>query len=104
MPKNRRIIWSPRAENDFANVLDYLNNIWGKKVANEFIDTLDNKISFIANTPNIYPEYDKKRKIRYCVINKHNTLYYSVNQNSIELLTIYPTAQDPKKLHTILHT
>jgi plasmid stabilization system protein ParE len=36
MPK--QIIWSPLAENDFANILDYLDKNWDRKVASNFID------------------------------------------------------------------
>jgi plasmid stabilization system protein ParE len=36
MPK--QIIWSPLAENDFGNILEYLNQKWGEKVAYQFIE------------------------------------------------------------------
>jgi plasmid stabilization system protein ParE len=40
MPK--QIIWSLLAENDFANILDYLEIKWDRKVASNFIDLTEN--------------------------------------------------------------
>ena len=36
MPKP--IIWSPLSENDFENILDYLDNNFGNKVAFNFVE------------------------------------------------------------------
>jgi plasmid stabilization system protein ParE len=42
MPK--RITWSPLAESDFSNILNYLDQNWEKKVAANFIDLTDSII------------------------------------------------------------
>jgi plasmid stabilization system protein ParE len=42
MPK--QIIWSPLAENDFGNILEYLNAKWGEKVAYQFIEITSNQL------------------------------------------------------------
>jgi plasmid stabilization system protein ParE len=45
------IIWSPLSENDFGNILDYLSNKWGNKVASNFIELTDNLLNQIAINP-----------------------------------------------------
>ena len=49
MPKH--IIWSHLAENDFANILDYLDKNWGHKVATNFIDLTENIVNQISINP-----------------------------------------------------
>jgi len=60
MPK--QIIWSPLAENDFSDILDYLDKKWDKKVASNFIDLAENTINQISNNPKQFPViFNKKR-------------------------------------------
>jgi plasmid stabilization system protein ParE len=96
---NRTIVWSPASEKDFAGILEYLDSRWGIDVTNRFIDKLDGILEHIKRNPGQYPLIFKKLKIRKCVITKHNTLYYRYNQNQIEILRIYDTRQDPRKLN-----
>ena len=39
MPK--KIIWSSLSEKDFSNIMSYLNKEWDAKVANQFIDIIE---------------------------------------------------------------
>ena len=96
MPK--QIIWSPLAENDFANILDYLDKNWDRKVASNFIDMTENVLNQISINPKQFPICYKRRKVRKCVLTKHNTLFYRDTRLSIEILRIYDTRQDPVTL------
>ena len=56
MPKH--ITWSPLAEHDLSNILNYLDQNWEKKVAANFIDLTDsfiNQISIKSKTISIHP-------------------------------------------------
>jgi len=53
MPK--LLIWSPLAENDFKNILEYLYREWNEKVAIQFIDIIDNLLEHISNNPRQFP-------------------------------------------------
>jgi plasmid stabilization system protein ParE len=96
MPK--QIIWSPLAENDFSNILDYLDKNWEKKVADNFIDLIENTVNQISVNPRQFPIIFSKKKIRKCVITKHNTLYYRDSKLNVDILRIYDTRQDPDSL------
>jgi len=96
MPKH--IIWSHLAENDFANILDYLDKNWERKVASNFIDLTENVLNQISINPKQFPICYKKRKVRKCVLTKHNTLFYRDTRTSIQILRIYDTRQDPDTL------
>jgi plasmid stabilization system protein ParE len=73
---HKPVIWSPLSENDFENILDYLDKNWGSKVASNFIDLIENLINQISINPKRFPICYKRKKVRKCVLTKHNTLYY----------------------------
>jgi plasmid stabilization system protein ParE len=95
---HRILIWSPLAEKDFVNILEYLHENWGEKVLENFIEITDESINQIIINPKQFPIIKKKEKIRKCVLTKQNTLFYNFGRQSINILRIYDTRQDPKKL------
>jgi len=96
MPK--QIIWSPLAERDFSNILDYLDKHWERKVTANFLDLTDNFINQISQNPKQFPLIHKRKGIRKCVITKHNTLFYRDKRAKVDILRIYDTRQDPNTL------
>jgi plasmid stabilization system protein ParE len=96
MPK--QIIWSPLSERDFENILEYLYNEWDEKVAIKFIDIIDILIKQISINPKQFPYINKNKKVRKCVITKHNTLFYRDRKEHIDILRIYDTRQNLKNL------
>ena len=92
------IIWSPLAVNDLENLLDYLHQSWNEQVVLRFITEIETLLSNISKHPKQFPLVNKKRKVRKCVVSKHNTLFYRESKNGIELLRIFDTRQNPKKL------
>jgi plasmid stabilization system protein ParE len=96
MPK--RITWSPLAESDLSNILDYLGQNWEKKVTANFIDLTDSFINQISINPKQFPFINKRKGIRKCVLTKHNTLFYRDKRSTVEILRIYDTRQDPNIL------
>lgn len=94
----RQIVWSPASKNDLEKILDYLEAHWGNKIVSVFITKIDNTISLIANTPQIFPVINKELEIRKCVITKQNTLYYRESNQKVEIVRLFDSRQDPKKL------
>jgi plasmid stabilization system protein ParE len=95
---HRQVVWSPSAERDFANILEYLNKNWEEKVTNNFIDLTEEVIIQISVNPRQFPVIYKKEKIRKCVLTKHNSLFYRDSKSRIDILRIYDTRQDPDTL------
>lgn len=95
---SRQIIWSPLAEKDFADILEYLRVKWDKKVALHFVDLVNNIVTHLSANPKQFTLINKKKRIRKCVITKHNTLYYREQKKEIHILRIYDSRQDPDKL------
>jgi plasmid stabilization system protein ParE len=94
----RQVIWSPQSENDFSAILEYLQENWDMMVLMKFIDIVDELINQISLNPKQFPIIQKQKKIRICVITKHNSLYYRERKGSVDILRIYDNRQDPRKL------
>ena len=98
--KNMRkpIKWSSLAEEDFAKLLEYLENRWNNAVCLKFISKLDFCIDLIYKNPNQFPFLNVELQIRKCVVTKQNTLYYRETDARIEILRLYDTRQNPDTL------
>lgn len=96
MPKP--IIWSPLSESDFISILNYLQNNWDDNVVQRFIEITDGILVWISNHPKQFPLIHKKKKVRKCVLTKHNTLYFRERKDCIDILRIFDNRQDPVKL------
>ena len=94
----KQTIWSPLAESDFATILEYLNKNWDAKVAANFIDLTESVIDQISINPKQYPIIFKRKRIRKCVLTKHNSVFYRDSRSQVEILRIYDTRQDPDSL------
>jgi len=95
---SRAVVWSPAAENDFEDILDYLQNNWSDKAINKFIDKVDDYIQLIRKDAKLFPIIHTELQIRKCVVTKQNTLYYRETHSTIEIVRLFDTRQDPKKL------
>ena len=96
MPKE--IIWSRIAEDDLINVTNFLLAKWSKKIADDFIDLLEEFTDQVSNNPECYPMINKKKRIHKCVVTKHNSLYYHEVDNKVEIIRLFDNRQNPKKL------
>ena len=95
---SKHAIWSPAAEEDFEVILYYLQNHWSSRVISKFINKIDDNISLIIEDPKIFPLINDELQIRRCVITKHNTLFYREFNRNVEVVRLFDSRQDPKKL------
>ena len=92
------IIWSPRAVNDFENIIAYLETNWSEKTVREYSERVDKVVSIISKMPYLYPKISRRKNIRKCLVVKQNALYFRVKKKTVTILAIYDTRQNPKKL------
>ncbi|MEO6524479.1 MAG: type II toxin-antitoxin system RelE/ParE family toxin [Mucilaginibacter sp.] len=92
------ILLSPVAEQDYEAVLDYLFNKFGITVMTNFIDRFEKVCDLISQDPEIYPYLNKRKQIRKCVVTKHNIIYFIEFEDTIRVITVFDTRQDPDKL------
>lgn len=93
-----KIYWSPAAEKDLNNTLNYLQENWSKRTLIKFINKVDDLTALIAEDPKLFPLINKDLGIRKCVITRHNTIFYRVSNEKLEIVRLFDTRQHPSKL------
>ena len=94
----KKIKFSLEAKKNTNQIISYLTKEWSESTADKFILNLENKLKFINLFPNLYPPYEEFPNIRKCVLTKHISLYYKINNKDIEVLTLFDTRQHSDKL------
>lgn len=92
------IVWSKDSEDDILKLIDYLLLNWGSKFADDYVKSIEKIIFQISVFPKLYPIIYNKLKIRKCVVSKHNTIYYRGKKGFVEIINIYDTRQNPRKI------
>ena len=92
------IKWSSFANADFANLLEYLEFRWNKKVCTDFIENLDYCVYQIEKNPELFPFINAELQIIKCVVTKHNSIFYRETNSRIEIFRLYDTRQNPEDL------
>lgn len=92
-----RIRWTVHALSELSNTIKYLEDNRTEKELIQLANTVDNTVEIISRHPEIFPVSNEKKKTRKAVIDKNNTIYYRVLQDSIQVLSVFGTKQDPAK-------
>lgn len=92
---NLKVIWSPRAEEDYVENIDYLLDEWTLGVAIDFANETDRVLKIIAESPKAFQRH-KKMKCHIVPITKHITLYYDVKRKEIELIRFWNNYKNPR--------
>ena len=80
------IVWSETALETFFKVIDYLFDNWTDKEMEAFETNVDTLIENLTSFNQICPEA-KLFGYRKCVIDKHNSLVYHIENNILYLVT-----------------
>ncbi len=94
---------SPHAKEDILNIIIHLKGNWGPKVVEEFLQKLVVFYRLILINPKLFGYYNKRQKIRKYVITKHNTIYYRIKKDEVQIITVFDTRQNPAKLKKIIN-
>jgi plasmid stabilization system protein ParE len=89
--------WTDDFEKQFRKIIEYLKVEWSEQAALEFSETFLNLLELINTHPYISVESHKYKSVRRILVTKQNVLYYRVKGNTIYLLELFDTRQDPSK-------
>ncbi len=89
-----KIIWSKKAQYNFDNIQNYLEQFWSPLIAQKFIKDVLRIITLLENNPYL-GKYDPKLKCRVMIISKNVTLHYETTEDYIELISFYNNRQKP---------
>ena len=91
------VIFSDEVFEKLNSIVFYLETNWSKQVAENFLIIFYNRIDNLSFNPKAGMQILNNSSVRKFVITKHNTLYYEIFENRIELLTIFFNPQNPVK-------
>jgi len=81
---------------DYKQIINYLAINWNLKIAEKFIEIVDSKLRLLTKFPFIGIETNNNKTVRSILITKHNRLFYQINNETIEVLNIFDTRQNPE--------
>ncbi len=96
---SRKVIISKTAEKRLNELFKYFLENWSQKVKSDFINKLDSKITLLKKHPESFPESEKQKGLRKCVITKQTTMFYRFNSQQIIIITFFDTRQNPEKIN-----
>jgi hypothetical protein len=94
-----QIHFSPRASFEYGNVMDYVIFNFGMQTASEIEEDFDRLLNQISLNPKMYPLFDKRKKIRRCVISKQTSLYYRISGEYLEIVSFRGNLMNPNKIN-----
>ena len=97
MKSGLKIRWTEEATNNLENIIDYLETNWTQKELKKFFQKFEKQLLLLSLFPEAYPVSLKKKRIHRCVLTKNLTIFYTVKENNLELLSIFDTGQHPSK-------
>lgn len=69
------VVWSPKALDDFHDVIAYLERNWNNQVIKDFVVRTEKVIHLIFQHPQMFRQISDHTSIREAVITKHNLLF-----------------------------
>jgi plasmid stabilization system protein ParE len=90
------IIWTAEADTDFFNIINHLKDYWSLSSAEKFINNLYMQISKLSKMPSLGRATSKEN---YCIykLDKKNVLFFTIENDFLILLSIYPYKKDITK-------
>ncbi len=96
MKNTYKLIWSNEALEGLKEIFAYLEFKFSEKDAQVFAQKLDKHLKIIQSNPETFRLSLKSKSVRRCVIAKLTSVYYTVSEESIKLITIIDNRKSPK--------
>ncbi|MDD2387698.1 MAG: type II toxin-antitoxin system RelE/ParE family toxin [Bacteroidales bacterium] len=92
-----KVLWTQEANKNLSIIIKYLEDNWTKKEIEKFLKKLNKHISIIQSQPDSFPKTNNYN-VRQSVVTKQITLYYSISQDTLNIVSLFDNRQDPQKL------
>ena len=92
-----KVLWTEEANKNLSSIIKYLEDNWTKREIEKFLKKLNKHISIIQSQPDSFPKTNNYN-VRRSVVTKQITLYYSISQDTLNIVSLFDNRQDPQKL------
>jgi plasmid stabilization system protein ParE len=99
MPEKKKlnVLWTNQALRNASNIKTYLEENFSVKEINNFFSLLSAFESAVTTFPKLYPQTNKKAKIRRAVLSREVSAFYRIIDIRIEVLAILDNRCDLSK-------
>jgi plasmid stabilization system protein ParE len=97
MKNGYNIVWTDHAISELNDTIEHLVENWTERELINFSKELDHTIELISKNPELFQVSKKKKGVRRAIVLKYNNIYYRVENESVEILSLFSNRQDPKK-------
>jgi len=98
MKNTYKLIWSEEALNNLKGIVDYLEKNWTSREITKFAQLLEKQLKLIEENPYLFPNSGKSNGLRKSVLSKQTTIYYRINIQEVQIITLFDNRQNPNKL------
>ena len=101
----REIQWLKEAEDELADIVDYVLQNQGKKVALEVYDNLISRIDALAEFPELgtsETKYKFRGKPLRVLHSWHTKIFYIVQETKIDIVLLWDNRMDDRKISKML--
>jgi len=89
----KKVVWTKRADTKFIKFLEYLNEVWGQKVTEAFIQRTYDFLDILSDFPEIGAIQNSSRNIRGFTLTKQIAIFYRIDNQNIILLNFFDNRQ-----------
>jgi plasmid stabilization system protein ParE len=93
-----KVFLSPLAERKLMLLLDYLTENWSLGVKDEFLNELKRSFKQIELHPKSCQESTSIPNLYRCVVTRQTSIYYRINTEDIEIVTVIDNRQNPSNI------
>ncbi|MHA8066715.1 type II toxin-antitoxin system RelE/ParE family toxin [Aquirufa sp. ROCK2-A2] len=97
MKSGYKILWTDYALRELEITIEYLQSNWTDRELRNLAFEIEETLNLLSHNPNLFQATDSRKDIRRVVIAKHNSLYYRVKNNTIEIISFFSNRQNPNK-------
>ncbi|PZX55572.1 type II toxin-antitoxin system RelE/ParE family toxin [Algoriphagus chordae] len=97
MKNGFKVLWTDHALSELQSTFEYLENNWTEKEIVKLVLKLEHTVELISKNPAMFQVSLEKNGIRQAVVMKHNTLYYRIIGETIEILSFFSNRQNPSR-------
>ncbi len=83
-----KIKYSPKSVQQLQKLCNYLETEWSPRIRDRFLDKFEESVFSILQMPFAFPESEKKRGLRKCVVTPQTIIFYRILPGWVQVVSI----------------
>ena len=98
MENGYKVLWTDHALDELQSTFEYLESNFTHVELKSLSKEIEKTVYLISKNPFLFPESQFKSGIRKVGVAKYNTMYYRLNNDTIEILSFFSNRQHPSRI------